>query len=244
MRIRSLMALAFIGLAINALLGGVLLLLQYNIMAQEEADARDAATITLEPDGSLTYAGYINSANSRLLADAVHQLDGKITWPRLLYMGSFGGEYAGAEEMLRVVNENDLAPAIGKREICASACVYVFAYGERHIALPDALFLFHRAKKGDLRWDQKLVNIIARKRTEAPSVLPENVMRTWAAQISPRLVNFFDSCSVDPTTTEKGLWLRWAEIEEIATGFHSHNCDSLMTRDREWVSRFRNGETE
>lgn len=227
-------------LGLTLLMAAITIFLAYVILAPRYREWQDAATVSLGTDGQMTFAGSISPASSRKLANFLARNAEAIQPPRLLSIRSPGGEYSGAEEMVRIIDDYDLVTFVSQKSVCASACVYVFTHSLRRYALPDAVFLFHRARRGDLTLDQKFLNLFATMETLA---VPEDVMRQWASRISPKLTEFLDTCTVDPTRTDSGIWLLWSEIQEIGMGQRSYNCDAMASRDVQWVYDFQQAES-
>lgn len=227
-------------LGLNVLMAAITIPLAYVTLAPMYREWADAASVSFGSDGQLTFSGSISPASARKLANFLTHNAEAIQYPRFLYIGSPGGEYSSAEEVARIINHYNLMTFVSKKSVCASACVYVFTHSLRRYALPDALFLFHRARRGDLTLDQKFLNLFATMETPA---IPEDVMRQWASRISPKLTEFFDTCAVDPTRTDSGIWLLWSEIQEIDMGQRSYNCDALASRDAQWVHDFQQADS-
>jgi hypothetical protein len=159
-------------------------------------------------DDAVRYTGLIDFENSCSFDDFLGNHENK---ERFVSINSPGGAKKGAVWMVKILEKYKKTVLIEDNAVCGSACVFVFVENHGAVALPGALFFFHKGSSDDPK-DMKLLE----------------AMRDWAREISPRLSDFFVSCTVDPTTTDDGIFLYWREITEIAQGV-TFNCDFITS---------------
>lgn len=157
------------------------------------------------------YVGVIDCVNSQHLKTYLeHHGDGG----QFASINSPGGVKKGADWMVDILEKHKKTVLVEDSAVCGSACVFVFIRNAGAVARPGALFFFHKGHSDDPKYE---------KLTDA--------MRDWARELSPRLADFLASCSVDPTTTDEGIFLYWHEITEIASG-NSFDCDFIVSLNK------------
>lgn len=184
---------------------------------------------------TIYFRGEINKHGAEEIGKLIKRT---VPTPKTLDIESGGGNYYDAIEIVKMLNENDLLLFVGKKAVCGSTCVYIFSYTRRHFADMDAIFYFHKGKKGELALHEHLSSA---KIVEPPQNY-ETMMYQWAEQLSPKLKEFFQTCRIDPINDEKGIFILRREIDDVDNGSIKLNCEEMRNRDTEWALHFQRAE--
>lgn len=126
---------------------------------------------------------------------------------------SYGGIKENARELLSLLNASGTTFRLRPKEVCASACVLLYARAARREA-DDGAFLGFHAGQWAVPWLYDAPPDDARE------------MEVWAAQISPALAAYFEQCEVHPATQEHFFFITVGRIKRIEAGRPENECDA------------------
>ncbi|WP_146160907.1 hypothetical protein [Ensifer sp. NM-2] len=155
----------------------------------------------------------------------------------------YGGEAEAAATIAEAIRSTGLKPVVPDGTGCVSVCVGVLVESGSTDVADQGYVLFH-AGRITARNDASAC-VVCRLASNAldaivgPLTPPSTVgaMQIWAKAFSPALPAFFDSCTINPLSTEEGMALSGAQLKAISAG-NSPSCNALSKQSFTWLKDF------
>ncbi|MGO7035108.1 hypothetical protein ACCT19_30220 [Rhizobium ruizarguesonis] len=189
---------------------------------------------------TLRVPSYINQKTAGEFLEVLSKHKGEI---KRIEAKGYGGEANAAATIVEAIRSTGLKPVVPNGTGCVSACVGILVESGSTEVADQGFVLFHAGKtraRNDAsacvacRIASNVVDAVVGPFTPRSTI---SAMQVWAKAFSPALPPFFDSCTINPLSTEQGMALSGAQLKAISAG-DSPSCNALSNQNFIWLQDF------